>query len=110
MAKTSWRASSSRQRRLIGAVTTKKDIQFRCTWQYAIDPNIAKHPANTDRREQINGDKMTTWILQIIQLNKTIETNSNITICLSFSHLPSSFLDLVKQRKFQQIRQKLPSR
>ena len=70
MVKTSWRASSSRQRRLIGAVTTcylkylstlaEEDIQFRCTWQYAIDPNIAKHPANTDRREQINGDKMTT--------------------------------------------------
>ena len=53
---------------------------------------------------------MATWILEIIQLNKTIQGNSNITTCLSLSPLPSSFLDLVKQRKLEQIRQELPSR
>ena len=53
---------------------------------------------------------MATWILEIIQLNKTIQANFNITTCLSLSPLPSSFLDLVKQRKLEQIRQELPSR
>ena len=47
---------------------------------------------------------MATWILEIIQLNKTIQANSNIATCLSLSPLPSSFLDLVKQRKLEQIR------
>ena len=55
-------------------------------------------------------DKMATWILEIIQLNKTIQANCNITTCLSLSPLSSSFLDLVKQGKLDQIRQELPSR
>ena len=64
----------------------------------------------TCTRRSKRTDKMATWILEIIQLNKTIEANSNITTCLSLSPLPSSFLDLVKQRKLEQIRQELPSR
>ena len=58
---------------------------------------LIQTPGKHTRRSK-RTDKMATWILEIIQLNKTIQANSNITTCLSLSPLPSSFLDLVKQK------------
>ena len=115
--KTSRRASSPRQGRLTAWRCCQ--LLFKKAFLHCQKKNISsgalgntlliQTPGKHTRRSK-RTDKMATWILEIIQLNKTIQANSNITTCLSLSLLPSSFPDLLKQRKLEQVRQELPSR